>query len=98
MGLLLVRGTVGRSLETQGSKAEDTNNRALGPTYSNVYGIWALKPYHLGPWTPRGSTHPPPGRACGYNRKVSARTSDGGAAEEIVGTCHLCISVLTAQL
>ena len=33
----------------QGSK--DPNNRALGPTYYSINGIWALKPYDLGPWT-----------------------------------------------
>ena len=26
-------------------------NRALGPNYYNVNGIWALKPWYLGPWT-----------------------------------------------
>ena len=26
---------------------------ALGPKYYNVNGIWALKPYYLGPWTLR---------------------------------------------
>ena len=28
--------------------------RALGPKYYNIVGIWALKPYYLGPWTLRG--------------------------------------------
>ena len=37
---------------SQGSK--DPNNRALGPKYYNINGIWALKPPYLGPWTPRG--------------------------------------------
>ena len=26
----------------------------LGPKYYNLNGIWALKPYYLGPWTLRG--------------------------------------------
>ena len=29
------------------------NNRALGPKYYEYYGIWALRPHYLGPWTPR---------------------------------------------
>ena len=29
------------------------SNRALGPKYCNINRIWALKPYYLGPWTPR---------------------------------------------
>ena len=29
------------------------NNRALGPKYYNINGIWALKPHYLGPWTLR---------------------------------------------
>ena len=33
----------------EGSK--DPNNRALGPKFHSCYSIWALKPYHLGPWT-----------------------------------------------
>ena len=28
----------------------------LGPKYYNVNGIWALKPYYLGPWTLRGGS------------------------------------------
>ena len=35
----------------QGSK--DPNNGVLGPKYYNINGIWALKPYYLGPWTLR---------------------------------------------
>ena len=35
----------------KGSK--DSNNGVLGPKYHNVCGIWALKPYYLGPWTLR---------------------------------------------
>ena len=27
------------------------NSRVWGPKYDNANGIWALKPYHLGPWT-----------------------------------------------
>ena len=33
----------------RGSK--DPNNGVLGPEYYAVDGIWALKPYYLGPWT-----------------------------------------------
>ena len=33
----------------QGSK--DPNDRVLGPKYYNMNGIWAPKPYYLGPWT-----------------------------------------------
>ena len=44
-------------IEPQGSK--DPNNRALGPKYYNINGIWALKPYYLGPWTLKEkSEHP----------------------------------------
>ena len=35
----------------KGSK--DPNNRVLEPKYYNMNGIWALKPYYLGPWTLR---------------------------------------------
>ena len=31
--------------------SKDPDNRALGPKYYNVSGIWDLKPYYLGPWT-----------------------------------------------
>ena len=31
----------------------DPNNGILGPKYSNINGIWALKPYYLAPWTLR---------------------------------------------
>ena len=33
----------------QGPK--DPNNKASGPKYHSHYGIWALEPYYLGPWT-----------------------------------------------
>ena len=33
--------------------SKDPNNRALGPKYYSINGIWALKPYYLGPWTLR---------------------------------------------
>ena len=33
----------------KGSK--DPENRVLGPKYSNIIDIWALKPCYLGPWT-----------------------------------------------
>ena len=36
--------------------SKDPNNRVLGPKYYNIIGIWALKPYYLGPWTLRVST------------------------------------------
>ena len=36
----------------KGSK--DPNNVVLGPKCYNINGIWALKPYDLGPWTLRG--------------------------------------------
>ena len=39
----------------QGSK--DPNNGASGPKYHSNSGIWALKPYYLGPWTLRESVH-----------------------------------------
>ena len=29
----------------------DPNGRVLGPKCYNISGIWALKPYYLGPWT-----------------------------------------------
>ena len=29
-------------------------SRVLGPKYYSTYGIWALKPYYLGPWTLSG--------------------------------------------
>ena len=35
----------------RGSK--DPNNKVLGPKYYTINGIWALKPYDLGPWTLR---------------------------------------------
>ena len=35
----------------EGSK--DSNNGALGPKFHTINGTWALKPYHLGPWTLR---------------------------------------------
>ena len=28
-------------------------NQVLGPKYYNIHGIWALKPFYLGPWTLR---------------------------------------------
>ena len=31
--------------------SKDPNNRALGPKYATINGIWALKPHYLGPWT-----------------------------------------------
>ena len=33
--------------------SKDPNNRASGPKYFTIYGIWALKPCYLGPWTLR---------------------------------------------
>ena len=30
------------------------NNRASGPKYCNINGIWPLKPYYLGLWNRRG--------------------------------------------
>ena len=27
------------------------NSKFLGPIYCNLNGLWALKPYYLGPWT-----------------------------------------------
>ena len=33
--------------------SKDPNNRGLEPKYYNMNGIWALKPYYLGPWTLR---------------------------------------------
>ena len=33
----------------------DPNFRVLGPKYYDINGIWALKPYYLGPWTLRVS-------------------------------------------
>ena len=38
---------VARALVPQGSK--DPNDRALGPKYFNINGIWALDPYSSGP-------------------------------------------------
>ena len=29
----------------------DPNSEVLWPKYYNVNGVWALKPYYLGPWT-----------------------------------------------
>ena len=34
-------------------RSKDANNRALGTKFYSIHGIWALKPYHLGPWTLR---------------------------------------------
>ena len=34
-------------------QSKDPNNRALGHKYYTINGIWALKPYYLGPWTLR---------------------------------------------
>ena len=34
-------------------RVKDPNNRVSGPNYYNLTGIWALKPYYLGPWTLR---------------------------------------------
>ena len=34
-------------------RSKDPNNRVSGPKYNIVDGIWALKPYYLGPWTLR---------------------------------------------
>ena len=42
-----------RGSRTRIAVFKDPNNRALGPKYYNVHGIWALKPYDLGPWTLR---------------------------------------------
>ena len=36
-------------------RVQEKYNRASGPNYSNIHGVWALKPYYLGPWTLRGS-------------------------------------------
>ena len=30
-----------------------SKNAVLGPKYCNINGIWAVKPYKLGPWTLR---------------------------------------------
>ena len=38
--------------------SKDPNNRVLGPKYYIINGIWALKPYSLGPWTLRVSLNP----------------------------------------
>ena len=46
-------GTVLGFWVPRGSK--DPNNRVSGPKYYNMNGIWALKPYYLGPWTLRGT-------------------------------------------
>ena len=43
------------------------NNTASGPKYYNMNGIWALKPYHLGPCTFRDGHGAPAmkgGRSC----------------------------------
>ena len=32
---------------------KDPNNGVLVPKYYDIHGIWALKPYYLGPWTLR---------------------------------------------
>ena len=32
------------------SGSKDPNNGVLGPKYYNIHGVWALKPYYLGPW------------------------------------------------
>ena len=37
------------------SGSKDLNNRASGPKYYHINGIWTLKPYYLGPWTLLGS-------------------------------------------
>ena len=31
--------------------SKDPNNRALGPKYHNLIGIWDLNPHYLGLWT-----------------------------------------------
>ena len=59
------RTTYGFAWNASPRGSKDPNNRALGPKYYTINGIWALKPYHLGPWTLRisftstGSSLPP---------------------------------------
>ena len=44
----------GERIETMKSlQQEIPNNRVLRPKCHNLNGIWALKPYYLGPWTLR---------------------------------------------
>ena len=38
-----------------GSNPRAQKNRVLGPKCYNIIGVWALKPYYLGPWTLRGN-------------------------------------------
>ena len=45
------QGGCGLGLTLKG--CNDPNNGVLGPKYYHVNGIWALKPYYLGPWTLR---------------------------------------------
>ena len=50
--ILLSRGVIYNSNSNQqGSK--DPTTRVFGPIYSSINGIWALRPFYLGPWTRR---------------------------------------------
>ena len=48
-------GTAGCNVGAHGQPygSKDPNKWVLGPKYYNMNGIWALKPYYLGPWTLR---------------------------------------------
>ena len=41
--------------DPKGPRAQ--TNGVLGPKYYNINGMWALKPYDLGPWTLRERPH-----------------------------------------
>ena len=51
-----------RSCKILPPRVKDLNIRALGSKHHNINGIWALKPYSLGPWT-LGVLHQPYGFA-----------------------------------
>ena len=51
--LQLFDSSILRSCKLLPPRVKDLNNGALGSKQYNINGIWALKPYSLGPWTLR---------------------------------------------
>ena len=74
----------------QGSK--DPNNRVLGPKYYIISGIWALKPYYLGPWTLRGSKNTSDNNNNTSNKSENHRNHNDNRAR--VCLCAIAVTVI----
>ena len=78
----------------RGSK--DPNNRVLGPKYYTINGIWALKPYYLGPWTFRVlkktvSTLNPKPAACRYCMPCMKRGAKPQRSRRCVNSAYVIL-------